>query len=123
MPFRQAAISGEEEMGVITFLLHSLGTNALFLGFIKHYMASVSARNQTNGEPTLITCPALRCPLPTWNRTFTSADALLEHARLTRALHPLCATCLRVFKDPAALDQVRDFFLATVRLIHNQTVL
>jgi hypothetical protein len=58
----------------------------------------------------MLTCPALRCPLPTWNRTFSSADALLEHARQTKPLHPLCTTCLRVFKDTAALDQVRDYF-------------
>ncbi|KAH9985615.1 hypothetical protein BJV77DRAFT_99461 [Russula vinacea] len=54
---------------------------------------------------TVLTCPALRCPLPAWNRSFPSADALLEHARLTRAFHPLCTTCFRVFKDTAALDQ------------------
>lgn len=58
----------------------------------------------------MLTCPALRCPLPTRNRTFSSADALLEHARQTKPFHPLCPTCLRVFKDTAALDQVRDYF-------------
>ena len=73
-------------------------------------MASASARNPTNGESIMLTCPALRCPLPTWDRTFSSADALLEHARQTKGCHPLCTTCLRVFKDPAALDQVRDNF-------------
>jgi hypothetical protein len=72
-------------------------------------MASASARNPTNGEST-ITCPALRCPLPTWDRTFSNADVLLEHARQYKAFHPLCTTCLRVFKDTAALDQVRDYF-------------
>lgn len=61
-------------------------------------------------------CPALRCPLPTRSRTFSSADALLEHARQTKALHPLCAMCLRVFKDAAALDQVRDYFSLTFAL-------
>jgi hypothetical protein len=71
-------------------------------------MASASARNPTNGESTTLTCPALRCP--SWNRTFSSADALLEHARQTKAFHPLCTICLRVFKDTAALDQVRDYF-------------
>jgi hypothetical protein len=76
-------------------------------------MASVSARNQNNGESSTLVCPASRCPLPTWNRTFSSADALLEHARQTRTLHPLCTTCLRVFKDPAALDQVRDSFFCS----------
>jgi hypothetical protein len=70
----------------------------------------MASRNQTNGEQAVLTCPALRCPLPAWNRSFPSADALLEHARLTRALHPLCTTCFRVFKDTAALDQVREFF-------------
>ena len=68
----------------------------------------------------MLTCPALRCPLPTWNRTFSSADALLEHARLTRPLHPLCTTCLRVFKDTAALDQVCPSFLATLHTQFNQ---
>jgi Zinc-finger of C2H2 type len=57
----------------------------------------------------MLVCPASRCPLPTWDRTFSSAEALLEHARQTRTQHPLCTTCLRVFKDTAALDQVRDF--------------
>jgi len=68
----------------------------------------------------MLTCPALRCPLPAWDRTFPSADVLLEHARQTKAFHPLCTTCLRVFKDTAALDQVRDYFLATVRTQFNQ---
>ena len=72
-------------------------------------MAFASTRNPTNGEST-ITCPALRCPLPTWDRTFSNADVLLEHARQTKAFHPLCSVCLRVFKDTAALDQVRDYF-------------
>ena len=58
----------------------------------------------------MLTCPALRCPLPTWNRMFSNADVLLEHARQSKALHPLCTICLRVFKDTAALDQVRDYF-------------
>lgn len=53
----------------------------------------------------MLTCPALHCPLPTRNRTFSSADALLDHARQTKAFHPLCTICLRVFKDAAALDQ------------------
>ncbi|KAH9000780.1 hypothetical protein EDB86DRAFT_451960 [Lactarius hatsudake] len=66
----------------------------------------MAARNPINGEPTtLLTCPAARCPLPSWSRTFSSTDALLEHARQSRAQHPLCTTCLRVFKDPAALEQ------------------
>ena len=79
-------------------------------------MGSVSTRNPTNGESTMFTCPALHCPLPAWNRSFSSADTLLEHARQTKAFHPLCTTCLRVFKDTAALDQVRDCFsLLTVR--------
>ncbi|KAH9990961.1 hypothetical protein BJV74DRAFT_836625, partial [Russula compacta] len=70
-------------------------------------MASVSARNQSNGESssTTLICPAARCPLPAWSRTFSSADALLEHARQTKGLHPLCTTCFRIFKDAAALDQ------------------
>jgi hypothetical protein len=72
-----------------------------------------STRNQNNGESFMISCPASSCPLPTWNRTFSSADALLDHARQTRALHPLCPTCNRVFKDTAALDQVRDFFFSS----------
>lgn len=79
-------------------------------------MGSVSARNPTSGESTMFTCPALHCPLPAWNRSFSSADTLLEHARQTKAFHPLCTTCLRVFKDTAALDQVRDCFsLLTLR--------
>ncbi|KAI9458852.1 hypothetical protein BJY52DRAFT_1267523 [Lactarius psammicola] len=66
----------------------------------------MAARNPISGEPTtLLTCPAARCPLPSWSRTFSSNDALLEHARQTRAQHPLCTTCLRVFKDTAALEQ------------------
>jgi hypothetical protein len=57
----------------------------------------------------MVSCPAELCPLPAWNRTFSTADALLDHARQTGALHPLCMTCSRVFKDIAALDQVCHF--------------
>jgi hypothetical protein len=85
--------------------------------FNRPSMASTSAssaRNQSNGETSAtLVCPASRCPLPTWNRTFLNAEALLDHARQTRNLHPLCTTCLRVFKDTAALDQVRDLFLCS----------
>jgi hypothetical protein len=62
--------------------------------------------SQNGGQTATISCPASRCPLPAWSRTFSSADALLDHARQTRTLHPLCTTCNRVFKDTAALDQV-----------------
>jgi hypothetical protein len=88
-------------------------------------MASVSARNPTSGESAMLTCPALRCPLPNWNRTFSSADALVEHARQTKAFHPLCTICLRVFKDTAALDQVRDYFslLFTLNSIRSRVLL
>ncbi|KAF8271873.1 hypothetical protein EI94DRAFT_1796734 [Lactarius quietus] len=67
----------------------------------------MATRNQINGEPTqtTVTCPASRCPLPSWSRTFSNNEALLEHARQTRAQHPLCTICLRVFKDTAALEQ------------------
>ncbi|KAH9974046.1 hypothetical protein BGW80DRAFT_1458600 [Lactifluus volemus] len=61
--------------------------------------------SQNGGQTATISCPASRCPLPAWSRTFSSADALLDHARQTRTLHPLCTTCNRVFKDTAALDQ------------------
>ena len=114
MPFRQAAVSLEDEKCYRMFLLDILelvlSSPANFFDFhlISLSMASVSARNATNGESTMFTCPALRCPHPAWNRTFSSADELLEHARQTKAFHPLCTTCLRVFKDTAALDQVRD---------------
>ncbi|KAI0305154.1 hypothetical protein B0F90DRAFT_1701764 [Multifurca ochricompacta] len=53
----------------------------------------------------MLSCPASRCPSSTRNRSFSSADALLEHARQSKSLHPLCSTCLRIFKDTAALDQ------------------
>ncbi len=80
-----------------------------------------AARNPINVEPTtLLTCPAARCPLPSWSRTFSSTDALLEHARQTRAQHPLCTTCLRVFKDTAALEQVRGRNCSSVRPSLNQ---
>jgi hypothetical protein len=68
----------------------------------------MATRNHVNGEPTAplsVTCPSARCPLPSWSRTFSSSEALLEHARQTRPQHPLCTTCLRVFKDTAALEQ------------------
>ncbi|KAI9511637.1 hypothetical protein F5148DRAFT_1169374 [Russula earlei] len=68
-------------------------------------MASASARNQDIGESSMLVCPASHCPLPVRSRTFSSADALLEHARQTRVFHPMCTTCLRVFKDTIALDQ------------------
>ncbi|KAI0264705.1 hypothetical protein BC834DRAFT_937493 [Gloeopeniophorella convolvens] len=54
---------------------------------------------------TMLSCPAVHCPLPTWNRTFPSAEALIEHARQYRPVHPICTVCFRVFKDSAALDQ------------------
>ena len=85
-------------------------------------MAPVSAGKATDRESTMLICPALRCPLPSWDRTFSSAEALLEHVRQTKAFHPLCTTCLRVFKDTAALDQVRDYFLYYPRLIQSELV-
>ena len=79
-------------------------------------------RNQNNGEPSMLSCPASRCPLPAWSRTFSSAEALLDHARQTRALHPLCMTCFRVFKDTAALDQVRELFFFRARILHPSSI-
>ncbi|KAI0251930.1 hypothetical protein BJV78DRAFT_1207792 [Lactifluus subvellereus] len=72
---------------------------------LREMSISGPTRNQNNGEPSMLSCPASRCPLPAWGRTFSSAEALLDHARQARALHPLCMTCFRVFKDTAALDQ------------------
>ena len=69
----------------------------------------MATRNQINGETTaLLTCPAARCSLPSWSRTFSSSEALIEHARQNRAQHPLCTTCNRIFKETAALEQVRN---------------
>ena len=82
----------------------------LELGIFKQNVNTMATRSQINGEPTAplpVTCPSARCPLPSWSRTFSSGEALLEHARQNRPQHPLCTTCLRVFKDIAALEQVR----------------
>jgi hypothetical protein len=105
-------LNGKHKLRNMKFVLVGAedGREHAFLIRQKVFMASTSARNQNSGESsTTLVCPASRCPLPTWNRTFSSAEALLEHARQTRTQHPLCTTCLRVFKDTAALDQVRDF--------------
>ncbi len=107
MPFRQAAMRAGDKKGYGTFAV-----------IVK--MAFALGLKPTNGELTMLTCPALHCPLPAWNRTFESADALLEHARLNKTLHPLCPTCLRVFKETAALDQVRDTFFPTLHTQFNQ---
>src|SRR6266850_1340374 len=118
MPFRQAALNGKHALRNMKFLALATedGRQHAFFWF---FMASTSARNQNSGESsTTLVCPASRCPLPTWDRTFSSAEALLEHARQTRTQHPLCTTCLRVFKDTAALDQVRDFVIHEPRLNH-----
>ncbi|KAI0053107.1 hypothetical protein FA95DRAFT_1601155 [Auriscalpium vulgare] len=50
-------------------------------------------------------CPSPLCPLSPRDRMFATVDALVDHARETRALHALCGTCFRIFRDPEALAQ------------------
>ncbi|KAI0064889.1 hypothetical protein BV25DRAFT_1822659 [Artomyces pyxidatus] len=50
-------------------------------------------------------CPSSLCPLPLRDRNFSSVDALVDHAKETRALHSMCSVCHRLFKDSEAQAQ------------------